>query len=428
MPDDGAPGSGGRGWWRRRATLRPDLRAAMALEEAGELLEAARVFEYAGEHAQAALLRLEIARTLRDRAERIDVLREGCARSPGSSPEARLLHLALAESLLAEVDITADAAGRRAHQLEAARALEEADEGGRAGELYEDLGLLARAAAAYERGGEIARLELVLAVLEHKEHQGASLRALEHEVDHALAEGRRGHAHELLLEHVRERRHHGLAPVPTLATRLERLERGLARGDRIELRWGSAGGRMHQTSIRAADRFRIGRAPDAQLVLPAAVLSRHHVELVLDATGERTRLMAIDLGSKIGSFLDGDPLPTGEPVPIDAAASIGLGAAASASVVPLQGADGHVRGAVLRVAGDAREHVWLPQGGPLWLSSEIAVPARVLFDRGYVVLDFRGGVRARLADHELPAGATVELVTGDRIALVDAPLVLEVIG
>ncbi|MBC8066854.1 MAG: hypothetical protein IAG13_00855, partial [Deltaproteobacteria bacterium] len=113
--DDGAPGSGGRGWLRRRATLRPDLRAAMALEEAGELLEAARVFEYAGEHPQAALLRLEIARTLRDRAERIDVLREGCARSPGATPEARLLHLALAESLLAEADIAADASSRRGH-------------------------------------------------------------------------------------------------------------------------------------------------------------------------------------------------------------------------------------------------------------------------------------------------------------------------
>ena len=52
---------------------------------AGELLEAARVFEYAGEHAQAAALRLEIARTLRDRHDRIDVLRE--VRFEGPLPE-----------------------------------------------------------------------------------------------------------------------------------------------------------------------------------------------------------------------------------------------------------------------------------------------------------------------------------------------------
>lgn len=400
----------------------------MALEEAGELLEAARVFEYAGEHAQAALLRLEIARTLRDRAERIDVLREGCARSSGSTPEARLLHLALAESLLAEADIANDAASKRAHQLEAARALEEADEGARAGELYEDLGLLARAAAAYERGGEIARLELVLAVLERKEQQGANLRALEHEVDHAIAEGRRGHAHELLLEHVRERRHHGMSAAPTLASRLDRLERTLLRGDRIELRWGSAATRTRQTCIRAAPRFRIGRAPDAQLVLPAAVLSRHHVELVIDASGERTRLMVIDLGSKVGSFLDGDPLPTGEPIAIEAAGAIGLGTAASVSVVPLFARDGHARGAIVSVAGDPREYVWLPQGGPLWLAADIAVPAQLLFDNGYVVLDLKGGVRATLGDRELVGGATVELAVGDRIALRDAPLVIEVLG
>ncbi|MCH9679984.1 MAG: hypothetical protein K0V04_01015, partial [Deltaproteobacteria bacterium] len=43
----------------RRASLRPEIRAALALEEAGELQEAARVFEYSGEHAQAALLRME---------------------------------------------------------------------------------------------------------------------------------------------------------------------------------------------------------------------------------------------------------------------------------------------------------------------------------------------------------------------------------
>ncbi|MFO0634956.1 MAG: hypothetical protein U0168_19100 [Nannocystaceae bacterium] len=146
--DEGGPGTAGRGWLRRRATLRPDLRAAIALEEAGELLEAARVFEYAGEHGQAALLRLECARTLRDRGERIDVLREGCARNPAGTPEARLLHLALAEALLAEVELESDPATARAHPLAAARALDDADEGARAGEIYEELGLLVRAAAA----------------------------------------------------------------------------------------------------------------------------------------------------------------------------------------------------------------------------------------------------------------------------------------
>ena len=146
--------------------MRPEVRAALALEEAGELEEAARVFEHAGEHAQAALLRIEHARTLRDPADRLDVLREGCARNPGTTPQGRTLHLALAEALLDDPHAETDASRVRASQLEAARALEEAGEYARAGEQYETLGLLRKAATAYERGGEIGRLELVLEVLE----------------------------------------------------------------------------------------------------------------------------------------------------------------------------------------------------------------------------------------------------------------------
>jgi len=422
---------------RRRATLRPDIRAAIALEEAGELLEAARVFEYAGEHAQAALLRLEIARTLRDRGERLDVLREGCARSTranadglsgSSTPEGRLLHLALAEALLAESDTTPDHAARRALQLEAARALEEADEGGRAGELYESLGLLGRAAAAYERGGEITRLEVVLAVLERRERLDAQVRAIEAEVDDALADGRRSHAHALLVEHVRGRERWGLPPVPGLVARLRRVEQMMPKSDRVDLRWGS--GRV--TALRGAATFRIGRAPDAQLALAVPNLSRHHVELQLDASGERPRLTVVDLGSKTGSFWDGEPLVPGEPVAIEAPGELGLGTAASVHVTPIVAPDGSHRGAVVRHVGgkhgDLRQTVYLPGGGPLWLTHDIAVPARVLFDRGWVVLDLGSGIRATLGDRELSPGSAIELAVGDRVALRDAPLALEVLG
>ncbi len=427
--DDGAPGAGGsspgtRGWLRRRATLRPDVRAAIALEEAGELLEAARVFEYAGEHGQAALLRLEIARTLRDRGERLDVLREGCARNPGTTPEGRLLHLALAEGLLAESETTSDPAGRRALQLEAARALEEADDGARAGELYESLGLLGRAAGAYERGGEIARLELVLAVLDHRERREQEARALELEVDDALAEGRRSQAHALLVEHVRGRDRHGLAPEAGLAARLRRIEQAMVKGDRLDLRWGA--GRI--TAIRGAPTFRIGRAPDAQLVLADSLLSRHHVELALDPSGERPKMVVQDLGSKTGSFWNGEPLVPGEPMAIDGDGELGLGMAAIVDVTPIVAKDGSHRGAVVRPRGDPRQYVYLPGGGPLWLAHDIAVPATLLFDRGWVVLDFGSRVRAALGNRELPAGAAIELALGDRIQLRDAPLALEVLG
>lgn len=424
LADEGSPSGGGRGWLRRRTTLRPDLRAAIALEEAGELLEAARVFEYAGEHAQAALLRLEIARTLRERGERLDVLREGCARCHGGTAEGRLLHLALAEALLAEADVASDAAGMRALQLEAARALEEADEGARAGELFEQLGLLTRAAAAYERGGEIARLELVLAVLERKEQHHTELRALEDQVDRAMAEGNRAHAHALLVEHARAREHAGLAPAPGILARLTRLERALARGSRIDLRWGAD----RLVALRGDPVFRIGRAPDAHLALPIASLSRHHVELRLDPSGEHTQVVAIDLGTRIGTFVDGEPLVAGEPVTLPGPTELGLGPATTVRVVPIVGKEGAAVGAIVAAAGEIRQHVWLPGGGPLWLTPDIVVPARLLFEDQAVVLDLAAGVHARLHDHPLAPGASIELMLGDRVSLRDAPLVLEVIG
>lgn len=418
-------GSGPRGL-SRRATLRPEIRAAIALEEAGELQEAARVFEYAGEHAQAAALRLEHARTLRDPRERLDGLREGCARNTGDTAEGRTLHLALAEGLLEEAATVEDVASRRSLELEAARALEEADEGGRAGELYESLGLLRRAARAYERSGEITRLELVLELLERQEQVTAALRSLERDVDHAIAQGRRRYAHELLIEHVR-----GDAKLPgrtippaSLVSRLQLLESRLLMRDRVELRWGAD----RVTAVRGAPRFRIGRAPDAELSLPGARLSRHHAELSVDGRGERPRLQVMDLGSKVGSFWCGEPLSPGEPVVITEPGELALGTMAPIEIHPVLQKEGGAIGGLLRQPGTERWMLFLPRGGPLWLSPDIRVPATLLFDRGYVVLDFATGVATRLGDQPLGSGAAIELMLHDRVSLVDAPLSMEVLA
>lgn len=412
----------------RRATLRPEIRAAMALEEAGELQEAARVFEYAGEHAQAAVLRMEHARTVRDSAERLDVLREGCARNPGSTAEGRALHRALAEALLTAAQAEDHPARRRSLELEAARGLEEADDGAHAGELYEALGLLDLAARAYERGGEIARLELVLAVLERREAEEQRLADLESQVDTAVADGQRREAHVLLSEHVARRGRVAKTTAPSLARRLASIEEGRPRGQHLTLRWNAG-----LTRIDGSHRFRIGRAPDCELVVPGARLSRHHVELSLDASGvEGPALVATDLGSKVGTFWDGIPLEPGLPEPLTEPSELGLGMAAAVTVVPVRGQHGHVRGALLRLAGSSDQTrpwtLYLPAGGPLVLAPEIIVPARILFDRGWIVLDFTSGVEFSLGGHRLPAGESLELLLGDRIQLTDAPLTLEVVS
>lgn len=440
--DDQAPPGGGSRGLPRRATLRPEIRAALALEEAGELQEAARVFEYAGEHAQAAVLRLEHARTLRDPGDRLDVLREGCARNPGSTPEGRTLHLALAEALLAESDSTKDSGRRRALELEAAASLEEADEGGRAGELYESLGLLQRAATAYEKAGEVARLELVLEVLERHEQAVAARRETERQVDEAIATGQRRYAYELLAEHVYGGTRPGLVkatpgtsqlalagrldrrPPPGLVSRLQLLESKLLRRDRVDLRWND--GRV--LAVRGAPRFRIGRAPEAELSLPGARLSRMHVELSLDTSGDATRLVATDLGSKVGSFWEGEPLIPGEPVPLEEPGELGLGLAATVEVHPMKGTRDEIVAAMVRATSSEQWMLFLPSGGPLWLAPDIRVPARLLFDRQFVVFDLSSGVAAFLGETPLPEGEAIELMLGDRIRLRDAPLTMEVLA
>ena len=408
----------------RRVSLRPEIRAALALEEAGELQEAARVLEYSGEHAQAASLRMEHARTVGDAGERVDGLREGCARNPGDTAEGRALHQALAEALLDQASREADPSRRRSLELEAARGLEEADQGGAAGELYERLGLLDRAARAFERAGEIVKLELVLEVLERREQAEAEVAHLEAEVDRALEDGRRRQAHVLLLEHVAGRERLGRSGRPGAAQRLATLEAARPRTFELELGWN---GRV--TSVSGRPRFIIGRAPDAQLALPGARLSRHHVELALDASDPAgPRLVATDLGSKLGSFWDGDPLEPGEPMPLTSRGELGLGGTASVEVVPLLGHHGEPCGALLRAGHREAWRLYLPQGGPLVLAPDVRVPARMLFDRGWVVLDLGSGVAADLGRHRLPPGAAIELLVGDRVSLHGAPLVLEVLS
>jgi tetratricopeptide (TPR) repeat protein len=312
--------------------LRAEIRGALALEELGELQEAARVFEYAGEHAHAAALRLEYADTLEEEAQRIAVLREGVARNAGDTKEGRALHLALAEALLSRADTLEDGARRRSIQLEAARALEEADEGSRGGELYESLGLLARAARAYERAGDITRLEFVHAALERKERAEAALVAIERDVENAWRQGRRREAHTLLADHVRERRHQGRQPRPLLARRLAMLEESLPRPHRVDLGWGT--GRI--TRIRAEAEFRIGRDPGADLTVTGASLSRNHVVLRMDGGGSSgATLVAIDQGSRAGTFWAGEPLQPGEPTAIDEPGELGLGFATAVDGHPL---------------------------------------------------------------------------------------------
>jgi hypothetical protein len=403
--------------------LRPEVRAAIALEEAGELQEAARVFEHAGEYAQAAALRLEYAQTVGDRHTRLDILREGCARNRGDAPQVRALQLALAGALLQDAETTEVGARRRSLELEAAEALETAGQPTRAGEIYERLGLLERAAEAYKQAGEIARFELVLELLERKEQRAIARKAVQRDALEAIEEGRRRYAHSILTDHLR----HGTAPDAPLIALFNELEGRLLRQHRVEFGWKD--GRV--TTVRGTDRIRIGRSPGAELSLPKARLSRFHAELRLQPDHDGTpRVVAMDLGSKTGTFWDGEPLRPGEPVPLVAPGELALGMSTQMQVHPVHSPQGIALGALVAIGNDGRAwHLFLPRGGPLWLSPDIQLPARLVFEpSGFVVVDFARAVRLTLRERALPMGAAIDLMLGDRICMVDVPLVLEVLG
>jgi hypothetical protein len=392
----------------------PDVRAAMALEDAGELQHAARVFEVAGEHAQAAALRLEHANTLRDQGARLRVLREAAARIPAGAPETRPLFRALGDALSLEADRATDEAARRGLWIDAAAAYDDADEGALAGELFERVGLWARAARSYERAGAVDRLEYVLEWIERGEQHGRSRRDFELAVEAAWTEGRRREAIALVeREHAR-----GDARVGPLVTERERLirERRLFAahdgGARLLLAWahGRASGR---TWIKLGDTLRLGRAPDADVIVHSPAVSREHAELRL--IGDAVHV--IDLGTRSGTFVAGDALAPGEPLAVRGRVELALGWAPPLQVIAAGGEALVVRGS--EHAGPAALGVWLSQlGGAITLAPERRIPARLWSAGGWLHLTSDDTTPLWLNDTPLGPGATVDLLEGDVLRLV----------
>lgn len=395
-------------------TGRVQLRAAFALEEAGELREAARLFEHVGEHAQAAALRLEHAHTLRDEDQRLAVLREGAARNRGDTEQGAALHRSLARAILTHVEAMPESARRRGLLVEAAQALEEADAGAEAGGIYEALGMLTRAAAAYEAAGEVNKLELVLTVLERREQAEQALRELERDVDEAWREGRRSLARTLMHEHVRDAQRRAAGPSAILARRLAELERALLRPERVHLRYGTPSGEQRIVHVHLAEHLRIGRSPECEVTVQGATLSREHVVLAgaRDADG-RPEITATDQGTPAGTFWQGEALIPGEPETLRERGELGLGFATALEVAPIPSRDGVV-GAL--VGGTDRDWaLFVPRGGPLLLDPGQLAPAAIEVRRGVVTLVCASTASTWLGDQPLGRGAVIELLVHDRI-------------
>lgn len=73
--------------------------------------------------------------------------------------------------------------------------------------------------------------------------------------------------------------------------------------------------------IRVASRLRIGRAPDAGLVISRPVVSMEHATVRWSGDVWEVR----DLGSRNGTFVDGRPIAAGEPIAIDLGSRLAFG-------------------------------------------------------------------------------------------------------
>ncbi len=416
----------------------PEVAAAMALARKGELGRAVQVLEHSGAHAHAAVIRLEYAYSLCGALQRIAMLREGCARTPGDTPEGKALHRALAEALLRQATVMEDGAPRRGLLIEAAGALETADEGDKAGDIYRQLGLLHRAARAYERAGAVSRLEYTLGLIEHQEQARAAVDQVEREVDDALQQGKRRLALALLQDTLGRHQQtpeqlaalgaNAAGPsVRGLSRRLTRLESRMPRAGsgRLDLRHGG----VEQTRVFLTSEFSIGRSPSAQLSIGGAGLSRVHVQLSVvssmfvgtaDEDAPDLVVVAIDQGSRAGSFWDGDPLDPGIPIVLDGVGELGLGFSAAVDVHPVYQGERSIVGALLRgraSGSDERWSLFLPEGGPLVLAPGRAAPARILYRAPFFELIADPETQVHLGRLPLGRGAHVELLVGDRVQL-----------
>ncbi|HLT39321.1 MAG TPA: FHA domain-containing protein, partial [Enhygromyxa sp.] len=334
-------------------------------------------------------------------------------------------------------------ARRRALQLEAAQALEDGQRPGEAGKLYEELGLLSRAAKAYTEAGEIERLEAIHRILEQHEQRQREQRNLELEVETALATGRRGIALALLLEHVRDAQRENRTPTASLATALHELERRMIRGRSLSLsvrpidREGLPTALATVVRVIGRPRLRLGRGPQCEIGVAGAALSREHAELALSFDDHGTPgLVVRDLGSRAGSFLDGESLLPGEDVELlelsrsSSVRELGLGIATTFELWTQRGGagdDGDERPiALLREAGVADRSapgephklawtLFMPLGGPLWLTPERVLPVTLGFEDDQLVALADADVNVVLAGTPVGRGVAIELLVHDRL-------------
>jgi hypothetical protein len=381
-----------------------DFRRAIAAEAAGDYTEAARAYALAGEGGKVAEMHLlRAARTASPEA-RLQELRAAVRWADPEEPDGRAARRRIARALAAWAR-DSGLVGQADRQVvrEAAALFAEVGDFAGAAECHELIGDELAAAEAWQRAGELEKLEAVLAREETRRKRGQRLSEAFDEYRLHLAGGERDQALEAIRTCV-ELAAHAEGERAGYRRLLEQLEPRLLTAGQVTLRSDGA-----QTVYVGQFPLVLGREATCPLVLRDAGISRQHAEVRLGDGG----FALADLGARNGTTLGGVRLEaTAAALPLVGAGEIGLGelcrigfaVALDDERLELKVLSGLDRG--LRVVASARP---LAVGG-----------AQLRFVDGRPRLGAPDGRPLDL--NGATAGGAVQLIRGDLVSVGDARL------
>ncbi|MBN8611783.1 MAG: FHA domain-containing protein [Deltaproteobacteria bacterium] len=294
------------------------VRRARAAEAEGRHRDAAALYAAMGERVDAGRCLAHAGDKATDHEERIAAWLDALSFYPDIAlDERKAVEIKIGRAILEEARVRGVASPEERRRVaDAAERLERSNKYAEAADAFELLGQKSDAARCLELGGEVDRLETLLAETNAVDAKEARIRRLVSEHELALALGDRRAARASLREVV------SLAPEDAGMRQMLR---------RLEERWLVApitllvGGK--RVAFSRALPAVIGRS-DAEVVVRGTSVSRRHAEIAQ----ESGRFVVRDLGSRNGTLVSGMPLAGA--LPIEGTLELGLGDDVSITVRP----------------------------------------------------------------------------------------------
>jgi hypothetical protein len=290
-----------------------DYRRAVAAEAAGDYAEAARAYALAGEHARVAEMHLLRAERAPSPDGALAELRAAVRWADAEEPDGKAVRRRIARALVVWAKKTALATEADKQVVrEAAALFAEAGDFAGAGECHELIGEEMPAADAYQKAGDLDKLEAVLGREESRRKKHHRVADAFEEYKLKLASGERDHAIAALRACVDE----GGGTAAEYRRKLEDLEARLISDGKVRLTNGP-----RATLYVGAFPMVVGREATCHLALRDAGVSRQHFEIRFSDG----KFQVHDLGSKNGTTLGGVPIASGGTLPLDGAGELGVG-------------------------------------------------------------------------------------------------------